>query len=124
MFCVFVRVSHHRAIEMRINGPRVPDRRFSTTAGGDPPSGPTVNPSNPAPSRGISELLLRLLDTEVVEVLLVLLVVLLLLLLHSGTTDGCCSRLADVISLLLRRRTDNELLDSLDLCFKEISFCF
>lgn len=42
--------AHHRAIEMRINGPRV-DRRFSTTAGGD---------SDPC---GISELF-RLLDVS------------------------------------------------------------
>ncbi len=44
-------VPHHRAIEIRINGPRV-DRRFSTTAGGE---------SDPG---GISELL-RLLDVSV-----------------------------------------------------------
>lgn len=43
-------VPHHRAIEIRINGPRV-DRRFSTTAGGE---------SDPG---GISELL-RLLDVS------------------------------------------------------------
>ena len=88
MYVFLYECPHHRAIEMRINGPRVPDRRFSTTAGGDaPPPGPA--PSQPLPpSRGISELLLRLLDTEVVEVAeLLLLLLLQVLLLLSGAID-------------------------------------
>ncbi len=104
---------------MRINGPRVPDRRFSTTAGGDAPPPPGPAPS-PPPSRGISELLFRLLETEVVEVEVELLLLLLLqvLLLLSVAIAGWCRPVGVVvvtISLLLRRRADNEPVDSLDL---------
>ena len=72
-------VAHHRAIEMRINGPRV-DRRFSTTAGGE---------SDPC---GISELF-RLLEDSVVVVV-------------GGATRTTAGD--DASSLLLRRRTEPE----------------
>lgn len=102
---------------MRINGPRVPDRRFSTTAGGDAPPPPPGPAPSPPPSRGISELLFRLLETEVVEVEVELLLLLLLqvLLLLSVAIAGWCRPAGVTISLLLRRRADNETVDSLDL---------